>query len=51
MGERRTLTENGEITLLPRGAILIETEEEVWLPHSMFGYLVPKVSLSSGRHF
>ena len=24
---------------------MIETEEEVWLPHSMFGYIVPKVRL------
>ena len=45
LGERRTLAENAEITLLPGGAILVETEEEVWLPNSMFGYIVPKVSL------
>jgi len=45
MGERRTLAEKGSIKLLPRGAVLIETEEEVWLPQSMFGYIVPKVGL------
>jgi dCTP deaminase len=44
-GERRSLAEKGKISLLPGGAILIETEEEVWLPHSMFGYIVPKVGL------
>jgi dCTP deaminase len=43
--ERWTLPKDGKITLLPGGAILIETEEEVWLPHGMFGYIVPKVSL------
>lgn len=44
-GEKRTLAENGEITLLPGGAILVETKEEIWLPHLMFGYIVPKVGL------
>ncbi len=43
--ERWTLRKDEEFTLLPGGAILIETEEEVWLPHSMFGYIVPKVKL------
>jgi dCTP deaminase len=43
--ERWTLREGGDLTLLPGGAILIETEEEVWLPHGMFGYIVPRVSL------
>src|ERR1035441_2894057 len=43
--ERWTLPEGGEITLLPGGAILIETEEQVWLPQSMLGYIVPKVKL------
>lgn len=43
----RTLPENddAEITLLPGGAVLVETLEQVWLPSSMFGYVVPKVSL------
>ncbi len=27
---------------------MIETEEEVWLPHGMFGYIVPRVSLLQG---
>ncbi len=43
--ERWSLPENGEITLLPNTAILVETEEEVWLPQRMFGYIVPRVSL------
>jgi deoxycytidine triphosphate deaminase len=43
--ERWTLRDGGELSLLPGGAILIETEEEVWLPHGMLGYIVPKVSL------
>ena len=46
--ERWTLGEGRPITLLPGGAILIETEEEVWLPHGMFGYIVPRVSLLQG---
>jgi deoxycytidine triphosphate deaminase len=41
----RSLGADDEILLLPRGAVLIETEEQVWLPHSMFGYVVPKVGL------
>jgi dCTP deaminase len=45
LGERRTLAKDGTIVLLPRGTVLIETEEEVWLPNSMFGYIVPKVGL------
>jgi deoxycytidine triphosphate deaminase len=44
-GERRTLKEQGKIKLLPRGAVLIETEEEIWLPQTKFGYIVPKVKL------
>jgi deoxycytidine triphosphate deaminase len=43
--ERWTLPEKGTITLLSGGAILIETEEQIWLPHGMFGYIVPKVGL------
>ncbi|HLM81016.1 MAG TPA: hypothetical protein VK302_10325 [Terriglobales bacterium] len=43
--ERWTLPERGKIILLPGGAVLIETEEQVWLPHSMLGYIVPKVKL------
>lgn len=43
--ERWTLLPGGEFTLLPGGAVLVETEEQVWLPHAMFGYIVPKVSL------
>lgn len=43
--ERCTLREGEEFILLPGGAILIETEEQVWLPQSMLGYIVPKVGL------
>jgi len=43
--ERWTLPAGGKITLLPGGAILIETEEQIWLPHGMFGYIVPRVKL------
>jgi len=43
--ERWTLPVGKSLSLLPGGAVLIETEEEVWLPHGMFGYIVPKVGL------
>jgi|SRR5581483_11915633 len=43
--EQWTLPTGGEIPLLPGGAILIETEEEVWLPRGRFGYIVPRVTL------
>jgi len=42
-GGRRDLADNGSITLLPGGAIIIETEEDLHLPQSMFGYIVPRV--------
>ena len=47
--EVRPLGPDDDIPLLPRGAVLIETEEQVWLPHSMFGYVVPKVGLLQRR--
>ena len=37
------LEPNGEITLLPGAAVIIQTEEEVHFPQSMVGYVVPKV--------
>lgn len=43
--ERYTLREGEGLTVLPGGALLIETEEEIWLPKGMFAYIVPKVGL------
>jgi dCTP deaminase len=42
-GGRRDIADDGSITLLPGGAIIIETEEDLHIPQSMFGYIVPKV--------
>jgi dCTP deaminase len=42
---RKNLPKGSEISLLPGAAVIIETEEKVRLPKSMFGYIVPKVSL------
>ncbi len=42
-GGRRDVADNGSITLLPGGAIIIETEEDLHVPQSMFGYIVPRV--------
>lgn len=37
------LAKNGGITLFPGGAVIIETQETIRLPRSMFGYVVPRV--------
>jgi deoxycytidine triphosphate deaminase len=42
---RKDLPAGSDIPLLPGAAVIIETEESVRLPRSMFGYIVPKVSL------
>jgi dCTP deaminase len=42
---RKDLPSDSHIPLLPGAAVIIETEESVRLPRSMFGYIVPKVSL------
>jgi deoxycytidine triphosphate deaminase len=42
-GGRRDLADNGSIILLPGGAIVIETEEDLHVPRGMFGYIVPRV--------
>jgi len=42
---KRELKEKGTITLLPGAAVIIETEEYLHLPKSMFGLIVPKVTL------
>jgi dCTP deaminase len=34
---------DGHITLLPGGAVIIETEESLHVPGGMFGYIVPRV--------
>jgi hypothetical protein len=39
------LNDGGVISLLPGMAIVVETEEEVDFPKSLFGLIVPKVSL------
>ena len=43
--QKEELLAEGKITLLPGNAVIIETEETVCLPRSLFGYIVPKVSL------
>jgi deoxycytidine triphosphate deaminase len=44
-GGRRDLPDDGSkdsfITLLPGGAVVIETEEDLHVPRGMFGYIVP----------
>jgi dCTP deaminase len=46
-GGRRDLPDDGSedsfITLLPGGAVVIETEEDLHMPRGMFGYIVPRV--------
>lgn len=39
------LPEDGTILLRPGDAVLIQTEESLHMPRSLFGYVVPKVSL------
>jgi deoxycytidine triphosphate deaminase len=42
-GLRKELQDDGHITLLPGGAIVIETEESWHMPAGLFGYIVPRV--------
>jgi deoxycytidine triphosphate deaminase len=46
-GGRRDLPDDGSedsfITLLPGGAVVIETEEDLHMPRGMLGYIVPRV--------
>jgi deoxycytidine triphosphate deaminase len=42
-GGRRDLADDGSIILLPGGAVVIETEEDLHMPETMFGYIVPRV--------
>ncbi len=39
------LGEKGEILLRPGGAVIIQTEEQLCVPRTMFGQIVPKVTL------
>ena len=43
--EKTELPEGGELVLHPGNAVLIQSEEVVFLPRKLFGYVVPKVSL------
>lgn len=43
--EKTELPDGGEIVLRPGNAVLIQTEEIVFLPRKLFGYVVPKVTL------
>ena len=43
--DRKKLDEGRKIRILPGRAVIIETEEFVRLPNSVFGQIVPKVSL------
>lgn len=43
--EPTTLGKDDKFLLRPQAAVIIETEECVHLPRSMFGYILPKVSL------
>jgi dCTP deaminase len=43
--EKTELPKDGEIILRPGNAVLIQSEEVVFLPRKRFGYVVPKVSL------
>lgn len=43
--EPTTLRDGGEIILSPQSAVIIETEEDIQLPRTLFGYVQPKVSI------
>jgi dCTP deaminase len=43
--EPKTLKENGCIRIAPQSAVIIRIMEEVRFPSSLFGHIVPKVSL------
>lgn len=42
---KQTLTERDVITLLPGVAVILQTEESVCVPRSMFAYIIPRVSV------
>ena len=43
--EKTELPDDGVLILRPGNAVLIQTEEVLFLPRSLFGYVVPKVTL------
>jgi len=43
--EKTELTDSGELVVHPGNAVLIQSEEVVFLPRKLFGYVVPKVTL------
>lgn len=43
--EKTELTDEGELVLHPGNAVLIQSDEIVFLPRRLFGYIVPKVTL------
>ena len=43
--EKTELTDEGELVLHPGNAVLIQSDEIIFLPRKLFGYIVPKVTL------
>jgi dCTP deaminase len=43
--DKTELTDKGKLVLHPGNAVLIQSEEVLFVPRSLFGYVVPKVSL------
>jgi deoxycytidine triphosphate deaminase len=43
--EKTELTDDGVLVLHPGNAVLIQSEEVLFLPRKLFGYVVPKVTL------
>jgi len=43
--DKTELTDKGKLVLHPGNAVLIQSEEVLFVPRTLFGYVVPKVSL------
>ena len=43
--QKQALPDEGEIKLLPGVAVILQTEESVCLPRSMFAYVIPRVKI------
>jgi dCTP deaminase len=43
--DKTELTDKGELVLHPGNAVLIQSEEVLFVPRTLFGYVVPKVGL------
>lgn len=43
--EKTELTDDGDLLLRPGNAVLIQSEEVLFVPRKLFGYVVPKVAL------